>query len=104
MAAAKQRLETYNGEIAAANAELAKPFEHAQKVIELTLELEKINAELNLDQKETELVIDDTKFQNEVKTETGGEDESDDDGDGRQMPPVIFSARETDRQNDYELG
>ncbi len=82
---ANERLQTCVAETEAANAELSKPFEHAEKLTELTLELEKINAELNLDKTEVEAVIDDTKFQNEVKDEeSGDEDENDGEaGEGR---------------------
>jgi hypothetical protein len=74
---ANERFLTYGAETEAANAEISKPFEHAGKLTELTLELEKINAELNLDKTEIEAVIDDSQFQNEVKTEEAGdEDES----------------------------
>jgi Pyruvate/2-oxoacid:ferredoxin oxidoreductase gamma subunit len=56
--------------------ELEKPFEHAEKIIELSGELEKINTELDLDKSEIEPVIDDTKFKDEVKLAETDEDES----------------------------
>ena len=85
----KEKLQTYNADTEAARVELEKPFEHAQKITDLTLELEKINAELNLDKKEIDVVIDDTKFQNEVKAadtddEIDDGDENDGDGDGQE--------------------
>ncbi|GHU97953.1 hypothetical protein FACS1894211_00820 [Clostridia bacterium] len=100
--ALNEKRESYSAEIVTAQAELDKPFEHAQRLTDLTLELEKINAELNLDKRETELVIDDTKFQNEVKTETGDEDENGD-GDDERRCPVPALQREN-AQHNYELG
>jgi hypothetical protein len=110
LGAANERLTRYSAESIAAQAELDKPFEHAQRLIDLTLELEKINAELNLDKKETEFVIDDTKFQNEVKAESGddrddgSEDESGDDGDGgrRMTAAIIPPVRESVRRSESE--
>ena len=98
-----ERLASYNADILSANAELEKPFEHAEKVIDLSLELEKINAELNLDKGEIELVIDDTKFQNEVRTEADSEDEEEEnDGDKR---PIIIPPpqREVRQERGYEM-
>jgi hypothetical protein len=101
--AGREKLQTYMAESGAAKAELDKPFEHAQAIADLTLELEKINAELNLDKKETEIVIDDTKFQNEVKAESGGDgDESGDEGEV--AAAVMSPIREIERGSEYEIG
>ncbi|MDR3319245.1 MAG: DEAD/DEAH box helicase family protein [Clostridiales bacterium] len=99
------RLEAYAAESEAAKAELEKPFEHARRVIDLTSELEKINAELNLDNGEIDIVIDDAKFQNEVSAETGDADESGDgdNGDDGGKRPVDIPEREAERRHDYDL-
>jgi hypothetical protein len=103
----QEQLTIYGGETEAAKTELDKPFEHAQTLTDLTLELEKIDAELNLDKKETEFVIDDTKFQNEVGTDNTDEGESGDDCDGgsrRAMTAIIPSIGEIERKSEVEIG
>jgi hypothetical protein len=100
----KERLITYGEETEAAKAEISRPFEHAERLAELTLELERINGELNLDNKDIEPVIDDTKFQNEIRADADDTDTDLDDGDGGgRMPIPPVSVREN-RQNEYEMG
>jgi hypothetical protein len=103
--ALKERLTVCGGETEAAKTELNKPFEHAQTLTDLTLELEKIDAELNLDKKETEFIIDDAKFQNEVGTDNTDEDESGDDCGGRRVTTaaVIPPTMEIERKSEVEI-
>ena len=73
---AKKDLAERQAELAAARAELDKPFEHEQKILDLSTELAGIEAELNLDKPEIEAVIDDEALQSETaknETDTDGE-------------------------------
>jgi len=55
----KEKLASYTNELSTAKVELTKQFEHEQKLSSLSIELEEINAQLNLDKNEIEVVIDD---------------------------------------------
>ena len=65
----KSRLAERQAELISAKAELDKPFEHDQKILDLAEELAGIDAELSLDKTAIEPVVDDEKHQNEIKAD-----------------------------------
>ncbi|MCL2061185.1 MAG: DEAD/DEAH box helicase family protein [Firmicutes bacterium] len=69
LTAAKTELSARQSELASAQSELEKPFDHEQKILGLSSELASIEAELNLDKKDIETVIDDAAFQSEISKE-----------------------------------
>lgn len=68
-------LENHQQELKAAQIEVVKPFEHVKSIKDLTDELAKIDAQLDLNKGETPLVIDDDKFKNEVVADNADDDE-----------------------------
>ena len=56
---ALQKLEQLESDMAAAKREVEVPFEHTERIADITKELAEINAELDLNKRE-EVVIDDT--------------------------------------------
>ena len=63
-------------QLAAAKIEVEKPFEYAEKIIEMTNQLAELDAELDLNKQETPLVLDDEELQKE-KTPVEEENEVD---------------------------
>ncbi len=68
----EERLESYktsnaeyNKQLELAKIEVVKPFEYAEKILEMTNQLAELDAELDLNKQETPLVLDDEELQKE---------------------------------------
>ncbi|MCL2861946.1 MAG: DEAD/DEAH box helicase family protein [Firmicutes bacterium] len=62
----KNNLSERESELKSAISELDKPFEHEQRILDLSAELGEIEAKLDLDKAEIEVVIDDDDLQSEI--------------------------------------
>jgi N12 class adenine-specific DNA methylase/ribosome-associated translation inhibitor RaiA len=94
----KERLVEYNNELATAKVELTKPFEHSTILNNLSAELESINAQLNLDKSEIDVVIDDTQFASETNVDNQELDEN------TEQPPAMTRYIEREQTVDYTMG
>jgi ribosome-associated translation inhibitor RaiA len=94
----KERLVEYNNELETAKLELTKPFEHSTILNDLSAELESINAQLNLDKGEIDVVIDDSQFASETKVDNQELDEN------IEQPPAMTRYMEREQTVDYTMG